>query len=92
MCKSDSPDITLFDNYLVVNERQLVLSGFCFVTAAQVRFNSPNGVKQSGWLREWTLMLHGTREAPYVDLPAGDQHSKLAIVKKAHEERLKARK
>ena len=57
----------------------------------QVRFNSPNS-KQSGWLREWTLMLHGTRDDPYNDLPAGDQHSKLAIVKKAHEERLKVRK
>lgn len=56
----------------------------------KVRFNSPN--KQSGWLREWTLMLHGTRDAPYVGLPAGDKHSKLAIVKKAHEERKKARK
>lgn len=37
-------------------------------------------------------MLHGTRDAPYVDLPAGDKHSKLAIVKKAHEERNKVRK
>nr|CAG4641536.1 EOG090X02T5 [Eurycercus lamellatus] len=58
----------------------------------EVRFNTPNGNKQTGWLREWTLMLHGTRDAPYVGLPAGDQHSKLAIVKKAHEERKKARK
>ncbi|XP_046641856.1 neuroendocrine convertase 2-like [Daphnia pulicaria] len=58
----------------------------------EVRFNSPTGAKQSGWLREWTLMLHGTRDAPYVGLPAGDKHSKLAIVKKAHEERKKARK
>jgi len=61
------------------------------VWTLEVRFNSPNA-KQSGWLREWTLMLHGTRDAPYIDLPAGDQHSKLAIVKKAHEERLKVRK
>nr|CAG4651666.1 EOG090X02T5 [Triops cancriformis] len=40
-----------------------------------------------GFLREWTLMLHGTRSPPYTGLPAPDQHSKLAIVKKAHEER-----
>jgi len=58
----------------------------------EVRFNTPSGVKQSGWIREWTLMLHGTRDAPYIGLPVSDQHSKLAIVKKAHEERKKARK
>lgn len=58
----------------------------------EVRFNTPNGNKQIGWLREWTLMLHGTRDAPYIGLPVADQHSKLAIVKKAHEERKKARK
>lgn len=57
----------------------------------EVRFNTPNAnVKQSGWLREWTLMLHGTRDAPYIGLPVSDQRSKLAIVKKAHEERKKA--
>merc|ERR1712099_48522 len=33
---------------------------------------------------EWTLLLHGSREAPYTDLPVTDPHSKLAIVKKAH--------
>nr|CAG4648540.1 EOG090X02T5 [Polyphemus pediculus] len=58
----------------------------------EIRFNTPNGAKQSGWIREWTLMLHGTRDAPYIGLPVADQHSKLAIVKKAHEERKKARK
>jgi len=58
----------------------------------EVRFNTPSGVKQSGWIHEWTLMLHGTRDAPYIGLPVADQHSKLAIVKKAHEERKKARK
>nr|CAG4643076.1 EOG090X02T5 [Ilyocryptus agilis] len=58
----------------------------------EVRFNSPSGARQSGWLREWTLMLHGTRDPPYVGLAVADQHSKLAIVKKAHEERKKARK
>lgn len=45
---------------------------------------------QSGFLREWTLMLHGTREPPYTGLPVADPHSKLAIVKKAHEERINA--
>ncbi|KAH9380627.1 hypothetical protein HPB48_020896 [Haemaphysalis longicornis] len=38
-----------------------------------------------GFLKEWTLMIHGTRDPPYVDLPAHDHNSKLAIVKKAHE-------
>jgi proprotein convertase subtilisin/kexin type 2 len=40
-----------------------------------------------GFLKEWTLMLHGTRDAPYSDLPVTDPHSKLAIVKKAHDEK-----
>ena len=40
-------------------------------------------------LQEWTLMLHGTRDAPYSDLPVTDPHSKLAIVKKAHEDKKK---
>lgn len=35
-------------------------------------------------------MLHGTREAPYSGLPVSDPHSKLAVVKKAHEDRKKA--
>merc|ERR1711874_643577 len=42
----------------------------------EVRFNSPR-VNQ-GFLKEWTLMLHGTRDAPYSDLPVTDPHSKLA--------------
>lgn len=43
---------------------------------------------QSGYIKEWTLMLHGTRDPPYKDLPVIDPHSKLAIVKKAHEEKM----
>jgi len=35
-------------------------------------------------------MLHGTKDPPYVGLPVSDPHSKLAIVKKAHEDRKKA--
>lgn len=53
----------------------------------EARFNSPR-VNQ-GFLKEWTLMLHGTRDAPYSDLPVTDPHSKLAIVKKAHEDKKK---
>ncbi|KMQ89813.1 neuroendocrine convertase 2 [Lasius niger] len=54
----------------------------------EVSFNTQT--PQHGWLKEWTLMLHGTREPPYTGLSAADPHSKLAIVKKAHEERLSA--
>lgn len=54
----------------------------------QVSFNTQT--PQHGWFKEWTLMLHGTREPPYTGLPAADPHSKLAIVKKAHEERSSA--
>jgi len=53
----------------------------------EVRFNGER--VNHGFLKEWTLMLHGTREAPYTDLPVTDPHSKLAIVKKAHEEEKK---
>ena len=61
-------------------------SDFAF-SHQQVRFvgDRPN----TGYLKEWTLMLHGTREAPYSALPVTDPHSKLAIVKKAHEDKKK---
>jgi len=41
-------------------------------------------IGHTGFLKEWTLMLHGTREPPYGQLSVRDPHSKLAIVKKAH--------
>lgn len=41
---------------------------------------------QSGFIKEWTLMVHGTKEQPYKGLPVEDSNSKLAIVKKAHED------
>lgn len=44
---------------------------------------------QKGFLREWTLMIHGTRDPPYKDLPVHDSNSKLAVVKKAHEASLR---
>ncbi|XP_054714386.1 neuroendocrine convertase 2-like [Uloborus diversus] len=49
----------------------------------EVKFDSQT--PQTGYIKEWTLMIHGTREAPYRDLPVEDDNSKLAIVKKAHE-------
>jgi len=48
-----------------------------------------NGQPQHGFIKEWTLLLHGTKEAPYSSLPVTDPHSKLAVVKKAHEDRKK---
>lgn len=53
----------------------------------EVRFNGER--VNHGFLKEWTLMLHGTRDPPYSDLPVTDPHSKLAIVKKAHEDKKK---
>ncbi|XKL59417.1 hypothetical protein PGB90_000433 [Kerria lacca] len=53
----------------------------------EIKLNSK--VPQSGFFKEWTLMLHGPREPPYNDLPVSDPHSKLAIVKKAHKDRNK---
>lgn len=59
----------------------------------EVRFDSAqdkqDAAANKGFLKEWTLMLHGTRDPPYSDLPVTDPHSKLAIVKKAHEDEKK---
>lgn len=51
----------------------------------EARFNSNQ--PRNGVIKEWSLVLHGTKEPPYSGLAAGSPHSKLAIVKKAHEER-----
>jgi len=48
-----------------------------------------DGPPQQGFIKEWTLLLHGTKDAPYTNLPVSDPHSKLAVVKKAHEMRKK---
>lgn len=53
----------------------------------EVSFNSQD--PQTGWLKEWSLVLHGTKDPPYKSLSPSSPHSKLAIVKKAHEDRLK---
>ncbi|CRL07391.1 CLUMA_CG020365, isoform A [Clunio marinus] len=53
----------------------------------EVSFNSKE--PQTGWLKEWSLVLHGTKDPPYRTLSPQSPHSKLAIVKKAHEDRLK---
>ncbi|XP_032910140.1 neuroendocrine convertase 2 [Catharus ustulatus] len=37
---------------------------------------------QQGVLKEWTLMLHGTQSAPYIDQIVKDYQSKLAMSKK----------
>ncbi|KAK7901860.1 hypothetical protein WMY93_018629 [Mugilogobius chulae] len=37
---------------------------------------------QRGVLKEWTLMLHGTQSAPYIDQKVRDYQSKLAMSKK----------
>lgn len=46
--------------------------------------NATEPVIQSGFVKEWRLMIHGTSEPPYKNLVASDVKSKLAIVKKAH--------
>ncbi|KAF6088870.1 proprotein convertase subtilisin/kexin type 2 [Phyllostomus discolor] len=40
------------------------------------------GTPQKGVLKEWTLMLHGTQSAPYIDQVVRDYQSKLAMSKK----------
>lgn len=44
---------------------------------------------QNGFIKEWILMIHGTKDQPYKELPVEDDNSKLAIVKKAHEDAYK---
>jgi len=51
----------------------------------EVSFNSNE--PQEAWLKEWSLVLHGTKDPPYRTLSPKSPHSKLAIVKKAHEDR-----
>ena len=51
----------------------------------QARFADGSG-GGAGWLRGWALVLHGTRAPPYAQLQPQDPHSKLAVVKKAHED------
>ncbi|KAK6635926.1 hypothetical protein RUM44_001180 [Polyplax serrata] len=72
-----------------LEDKQIVLKSktVCQTECGIVRFNSES--PQIGFLKEWTLMLHGTKDAPYSGLPVSDSHSKLAIVKKAHEENRK---
>ena len=83
--------LALSEKVLTTNlERKLLFRPgeiILFFSTFQVRFNGQRVNK--GFLKEWTLLLHGTREAPYSDLPVTDPHSKLAIVKKAHEDKKK---
>lgn len=53
-------------------------------SAAAAATDEGEEIEHTGFLKEWTLMLHGTREPPYGQLSVRDPHSKLAIVKKAH--------
>jgi proprotein convertase subtilisin/kexin type 2 len=41
---------------------------------------------QKGFIKRWTLMLHGTKEAPYAGIEPLEGHvnSKLQVVQKAH--------
>ncbi|XP_055381042.1 neuroendocrine convertase 2 [Condylostylus longicornis] len=51
----------------------------------EARFNSQQ--LRTGYLKEWSLVLHGTKDPPYRTLSPASPHSKLAIVKKAHEDK-----
>ncbi|XP_062536420.1 neuroendocrine convertase 2 [Armigeres subalbatus] len=53
----------------------------------EATFNSKE--PRSGWIKEFSLVLHGTKDPPYRMLSPASPHSKLAIVKKAHEDQEK---
>lgn len=55
----------------------------------QLEVRHSGATLETGFIKEWTLMVHGTKEQPYKDLPVEDNNSKLAIVKKAHEDAYK---
>lgn len=42
-----------------------------------------NQETQTGFVKEWRLMIHGTKEPPYKNMVAKDKDSKLAMVMKA---------
>jgi len=44
---------------------------------------------RTGWIKRWTLMLHGTRDPPYkgIEPLEGHVNAKLAVVQKAHKRR-----
>ena len=44
-----------------------------------------NGEETTGEFLEWVLLLHGTKEAPYVDQTPLNERTKLAVAKKIHE-------
>lgn len=46
---------------------------------------------QEGWIKRWTLMLHGTRDAPYAGIKPlqGHVNSKLQVVQRAHKRMIK---
>ena len=44
------------------------------MTFLKVRFANGAERHNRGFLKEWTLMLHGTKDAPYSDLPVTDPH------------------
>lgn len=46
--------------------------------------NNVGEALQSGFIKEFKLMIHGTSESPYKNLVVKDENSKLAIVKKAY--------
>jgi len=49
-----------------------------------VRFESE--VPRDGWIKRWSLVLHGTKEAPYTGIEPlqGHVNSKLQVVQRAH--------
>lgn len=55
------------------------------VTSTSNMISNKEPTIQTGFIKEWRLMIHGTSEPPYKNLPVRNDASKLAIVKKAHE-------
>lgn len=54
-------------------------------TTNSLKSDKNKPIIQTGFIKEWRLMIHGTSEPPYKNLHATNDASRLAIVKKAHE-------
>jgi proprotein convertase subtilisin/kexin type 2 len=55
-----------------------------------VRFES-DGIARHGWIKRWSLVLHGTKEPPYAGIKPLEGHvnSKLQVVQRAHKRMIK---
>ncbi len=55
----------------------------------EILFDNTDQEETTGEFIEWVLLLHGTKEAPYTNIVALNENTKLAVAKKIHENNFK---